>query len=247
LGDQPAKPPRAITPRVLKLAWIEPRARFWLLAGLVLLAAASHFAITRYMDWHHSAQLIRNGTVLQATVDGINGSSRITLRNQPPESLVDLSYTINGRPYQLSSVLLAGRDTVISIKDQVAIRVDPNNPTDWTSRNDVTPLSHALLSAELILPVAIPCLLAGIWLRLGVIRIWRDGQSALMVVHDARHTSLAPASRLVRCNAVDGFDRRLIPVYVPQRLAHPQPGDQLWIVHVRGKPQKALAAVVYES
>ena len=58
--------------------------------------------------------------------------------------------------------------------------------------------------------------------------------------------SLAPLSRAVACVLSDGSDKRVITVYVPQRVAKLNKGDAITLVVPPGNPGRSLAAAAYQ-
>jgi hypothetical protein len=165
----------------------------------------------------------------------------------PPVS-VKLKYTLNGRSYTVAGIVEAGDGPrYVSPKQTIPIRVDPDHPTDWTARDHPTSLARELLGTGLILGVVVLLLIAALWARRRVLRIWRDGQSMAAVVVQTAHSALAPRSRAVRCALVNHADKRVFTVFFPHAAAQPAPGDTLYLVAPPHHPERALPAMLYQE
>jgi hypothetical protein len=124
----------------------------------------------------------------------------------------------------------------------IILHVDPNDHTRWTDRSEATPLLDSLFVGLLALPV-IPLLLV-----LGVIqlrrlqRIWQNGQPALAVVSERKHTPIAPMSYVLRCSMQDLRTRDMFTVYVPRIGNGLEKGDLIWVI-TSAKKENPLAAL----
>lgn len=221
-------PPRPATPRVRRRAWTEPRVRLWWLAAAAVLAAGVYFLATRYYNWRRDLNVIRNGTEVQAFVYSAEGFP-IPGRRRPPTVVVELHYDVGGKTYKVEGYL-RGRTESFVIQSYVPIRVDPADPARWTARTEPVPLTMELLSGLMLLP---PALLFGAvawWRRARLLKLWRDGHAIEAVAMESRQTALAPRSRFVRCAPLDGADRRVFGVYVPDGAGRVAEGDSVWLV-----------------
>ena len=126
-------PPRPVTPRARRRAWLDPKVRFWWLAGLGLLAAAAYMAFAGWRAWSHQAWLSRSGTLVQAKVVRAGGHT-YEGRGVPPDADVLLEFDWAGRPHQTTG-RLANRKPgeFIFIGRTEPIRVNPADPNDWTA------------------------------------------------------------------------------------------------------------------
>jgi hypothetical protein len=162
----------------------------------------------------------------------------------PPDSPVRLVFDFNGSSNTVRG-FLEGRVDPISPRQQVSIRIDPNDPQHWTYLTTAPPIVRGLLASLLVFPFAAAALLAAWFLRRRVLRIWKTGDAELFMVESTSQSALAPSSRVVRCKDVDGRSALLVRVFVPRNLADLRPGDVLWLIHRPGKPAAALAAMAY--
>ena len=241
----PGPPPRALTPAVRRRSLIDPRVRFWWIAAVILLVSVVYFLITQLLKWNGELHIVRTGTPVIATITAMGDGS---LRgNVSPENSVAMSFTLNDRQYQAIG-WLEGRTESMSLGQKVNIKVDPDNPEQWTYRTAMPPIAHALLEPGLMAPFAAAAFVVSYVLRRRVLATWQNGVAEQYAVEKVGGpTALAPASRAVRFRSLNGRDQRLVCVLIPQRLANLKPGDVQWLIHPPGKPAAALAAVVYEE
>ncbi|MCS7034866.1 MAG: hypothetical protein NZ561_12865 [Phycisphaerae bacterium] len=80
--------------------------------------------------------------------------------------------------------------------------------------------------------------------RRRVLSIWRDGVATEGLVIDARQSSIAPRSKMIRYVHADGEDQTVRAVLCPAGLA-PAGGQPIRIVHAPGNPDRAIAADLY--
>jgi hypothetical protein len=241
----PPAPPREVTAVARRRAWVDPRVRFWWLAAGVLLVIALYFAVTQTVIWSQEAWLIERGVQVEARVDHADG---ITVRDRlmPPASRVGLSFEWEGEVVEVSGHL-AGREEHIRTGAEVPIRVHPENPRIWTYRTEPTPLWRALIGPIILLPVIAAAGLVSWWMQRRLVRIWREGEAFAAVVVESRQTAIAPLSKAVRLAPAEGADKRLISVFVPQRVANPQRGDVLWLIRSPKAPDRAIVARMYQE
>jgi hypothetical protein len=244
IDQSPGPPPRALTPAVRRRSLLEPRVRFWWIAGLILTAAMGEFLVSGLMTWNQERNIVTSGTPVTATIDAMgDGSLRGTVS---PDNPVHLEFNFNNQEYGVDG-WLEGRTESISKNQKVTIRIDPNDPTKWTYRTEIPPISHALLEPGMMATFAAAALLASFVLRSRVLSIWKSGIAEQYEVETVGGpTALAPASRSVRFRSLHGRDQRLISISIPQRLARLKPGDVLWMIHPPGRPTTALPAIVYD-
>ena len=241
----PGPPPRALTPAVRRRSLLEPRVRFWWIAGLILAAAMSEFLVSELMTWNQERDIVLHGTTITATITAMgDGSLRGTVS---PDNPVHLEFNYNGTEYGVNG-WLEGRKESISIDQKVTIRINSNDPTEWTYRTEIPPIGHALMEPGMMGTFAAAALLTSYILRSRVLSIWKTGIAEQYEVETVGGpTALAPASRAVRLRSLRGRDQRLISLSIPQRLAKLKPGDLLWLIHPPGRPTVALPALVYDG
>ncbi len=239
----PPAAPRPIGPEARRRSWNEPSVRFWWISALGMLGIAGYLAGTQYLTWATEADLIRNGTKVQAKVTQAAGQT-VVGRRVPPDSPVRLEFKLNGADYEFNGFLF-GREEFIIVDDLVDIRVDPKNPRSWTYRTEPVPLLGHLLGAILVTPLSILLAVVAVIMRIIVLRRWRSGEALQAVVVDRKQTAVAPLSYAVRCNPVDRRDRRLLTVHIPRSAADPQPGDTIWLILGEAGSGRPLAAMLF--
>jgi hypothetical protein len=232
LQQPPPPAPRAVTPRVRRRAWVEPVVRFWWLTAMVLVLIGAWFALQGVLEWRHDVKLIREGVAVDATVYQVGEMKGRFKHPQPPDSIVTLQFSWNGTDQYTKPDRLPDRKAgeFITPGDKIPIRVNPADPTDWTSAKVAGPISGRLFGAEVALPIAA---LTGAfallkWRRL--LTAWRGGQPIEALVMDSRNTALALGARLVRCTPDAEGDKRVFAVYAPRGLAGIGRGDTIWLL-----------------
>ncbi|MGD0137743.1 MAG: DUF3592 domain-containing protein [Tepidisphaeraceae bacterium] len=239
----PPPPPRLVTPAAIRRSWTDPLVRFWILATAVLLAIGGWFFTQQFMSSRSEQWLIAHGEAVNAVLIEVNGDSR-TGAKFPPGSPCTLKFDWQGQAVNVHG-MLTSNDFLIN-GQTVQLRVDPNDPTDWTDRKEPEPLAHRLIAGAIIIPAALITALAAVFLRQRVLRVWREGQPFLFTVVDTRYSALAPLSHTVRCVVSTGRDSTIITVHLPMRSPRPQRGEVLWLIHPQGKPKAAIAARAFE-
>jgi hypothetical protein len=239
----PPPPPRPVTSAANRRSWTEPLVRFWILATAGLLAIGGWFVTQQLIASRSEQWLIAHGAAVNAVLIETNGDSR-TGAKFPPGSPCTLKFDWQGQTVNVHGTLTS--NAFLTNGQTVQLHVDPNDPTDWTDRTKPEPLAHRLVAGTVIIPAALITALAAVLLRQRVLRVWREGQSFLYTVVDARYSALAPLSHTVRCVVSTGRDSTVITVHLPMKLPRPQHGDVLWLIHPQGKPKAAIAARAFE-
>jgi hypothetical protein len=241
----PPPAPRQVTPAASRRAWREPRVQFWWAVAVGLLLAGAFLAARELVAWNADARLIRGGTKVDAVV--WRSGTKIKGRPLDPNETATVEFHLNGQPQVLMNQRMVGRENEKTFSGEtIPIYVDPEDPTKWTARAQPAPLLRTLAGTVALACVAAALLLVSAIKRRGVLAVWRGGEARQAAVVETSQTALAPRSRLVRCALTDGADRRLINVYVPRRAADPQAGDVLWLIMPPARPDKAIAAMLYE-
>ena len=246
LEADPGTGPRALTAKVRRRSLFEPAVRFWWIATLILAIAMAEFLVSEILQWRHEVELAAHGTPVSATVMsmGPDGSLHGT---QSPDNPVRLDFTYNGHDYSVAG-WLDGRTEPITVKEQVTIRIDPNDPTQWTYWSETPPIGRALLDSGMMAGFVAVTLGISFFLRRRVLSTWTTGVAEQYEVIRVGGTSaLAPASRVVHFASLNGRkNQRLIRLLIPQRAANPRQGEVYWLIHPPKKTSPVLAAVLYQ-
>jgi hypothetical protein len=226
---------------VRRRSWAEPSVRFWWIASLVLLAIGIWFLSTQIIAFHREQWLIANGTIVNATIANANGDSRVGAKF-PPGTVCTLKFDVGGEAFSVSGAL----ETFITNGQTVPLRVNPNDPMEWTYRTQPDPLNSRLIAGAVIAAAVAAAAVTSLLLRRRVLHIWRDSAAIAYTVVDTRHSALAPLSHAVRCTMLTGRNTRLLTVYLPGKLPQPSGGEVLWLLHPPSKPTAAIAVKAYE-
>ena len=249
-GDAPAPPdfgpaPRALTRAIRGRALTEKRVRGWLLLFLAIAVIMAGLAATELYRWFHDQKLISEGMQVMARIE--NDDEAIPVVKGHPihvDSVIAMVYEIKGQRYRVKGPLRGyEKDIKFTNEFDTPIRVDPANPTVWTSRITPLPLWRALLGAMMLAPVA-AILLAGVWWnRRHVLRTYRDGEMIAAEVVGIKQAALGPGSKVVRCVIADG---RILTTMVPSRRAPTTLGDLIWLLALPAREHKAVPATLFE-
>lgn len=243
LPPAPPAPPRELTGAVRRRAWNEQHVRFWWVTGAVVLLIAIYYAASRYYVWSQEKHLIEHGTTVQAEVMGANPFADAPKGQvYSADTAVDLKYTYNGQSYRQHGQL-DGRTAQIFSRTNVPLIIDPANPDHWTGRTKASSLVHQMLSAMLLLPIAIVLFALAIWRRSQVLAIYRLGEELIAEVIGEGHSAAHPLSRLLKCGV--RADSRVVTVLLPSRIA-PRVGEALWLIAPPNRPDKAIPAALFE-
>lgn len=211
-------PPRSIDPRVRRRTWNEPGVRFCWLMGAVLTVVAALFAVDGLQMWRWETALVRDGIPVDATIHTIAGISRAGA-SFDPSNPVQLQFPWQGQAYLTRGQrVLEDYGRFVTVGDPVNVRVDPNDPENWTFLTEAMPLGHRLLPAMLILPAAALTLLAGVWRRSRIVLLLCRGEATAALVLGTSISALAPCGGAVRCTPSREGDRRVFTVYASKPL-----------------------------
>jgi len=239
----PPSPPRIVTARASGRAWSEPRVRFWWMAAGVLLVVGLFFASQQSYAWWSERSLVLYGTPATARVIEVEGYNRPD-RVFGPAAVSRIEYALNGTTHRYIGPL-NGNTTPLQVNKELAIRVDPDNPMQWTLRTEPPTLAHQLIGGILVLPILALGLAAALVQRAVVLRAWKNNPAIEVKVIDAKQSPVAPLSRLIRCTPAKVGDRRMISVYVPHRVGSPEPGQLMWVIPLGAKSAHALVVEAF--
>lgn len=238
----PPPPPRPITPAATRRSWAEPVIRFWVLATLVLVGIGGWFLTQQVLASRDEQKLISTGTVVTARIVEANGDSHAMA---PVGSDFTLEFDLQGQSTTVHG-MLATQAGPIKPGTFIQLHVDPNDPGNWTDRQQPDPLGRRLIAGAVIIPAALITAIAALVVRQRLLRVWREGDAALFSVVETRYSALAPLSHTVRCVSSLGRDPTIVTVYLPNRFPRPQTGEVLWLIHPLGKAKAAIAARAFE-
>jgi hypothetical protein len=244
-------PPRPLTRRAARRAWAEPGVQFWWKSAIVVVL------ISGYVAWYHVAAalkqryLVDHGVVVDAKavkVLGVTEKDNARYGAQRDQSIpVEFEVIMpDGQLVTLKGYLPQGEGW-IKVNQEMKLRVDPNDLTHWAEMTDLEPWWRVLaIPLFFMLPVALVLLTIAQWRRLATLRTWQHGDAATGIVVDLKHSATSPLSRLVRFTLADGDDKRVFVTLYPTRAA-PAPGEAITLVHPPGRPDKAIAAELYND
>jgi hypothetical protein len=235
-------PPRDLTPRILRRAWGDPRARFWWATSLTFCMISLIFAATGLHAWERETNLVHDGLPVEAHVQSVAYISRQGA-SFDPSNPVRLEFPWHDHVYRTHDQRpIDGYTRFITVGDTVQIRVDPDNPENWTARAEAMPLRDRLMAAMLTLPAVFATLVAAVWRRARILGIWKTGQLTQALILGSSVSALAPLGRAIRCTPAEDGDTRVFMVYVNGHTPR-QRGD---VVDVVARPAPAQLAVAAE-
>lgn len=251
----PPDPPRTLTPRGNRWAWLEPRVRVWWTSALLLAIIGAYFVISEVSSSSLDRRLVSSGMRVEAIINEIDGSPRKDRFARPVERAeFTMSFQIPGGDSLIieRSRLKDQRDPY-KVGNAITLYVDSSRLKDWEAKDTSlwtdrlqTTLREDLLLGLIILPFVNLLLILAVTQRIRVVRIWRLGQAMAAVVVETRQTPSAPFSRLVRYALRDSRDRRVFKAIVPMRVAQFQTGDLFWVVAKPNRPDQAVVAALYQ-
>jgi hypothetical protein len=242
--------PRPLTLAARRRSWAEMPVRVWCVLAIALVAVIVYFTIGRVAAGASERALILNGIPVDAVAVQIAGTINPEARFTRTEALTGkVRYTLPGetepRTVPGSLSIVGTPDAVIHPGDKISLRVDPNDPNNWTDRTEPRSWVVELSVVAILLPLVGVLLLVAFLQRARVLRIWRHGEETAATVVEVRQTALAPLSRLVRFTVNDGSSSRVGSVLVPVRAGVPSRGETVTLVMPRGVPERAVMGKLY--
>ena len=221
--------------------------RFWWLASLALLFISAWFVVDQVHSFLQERKLINKGVPVTAKLLSVGGVTRTGTR-YPRDTPCDLQFTWRGQTIIVSDITLSetGNTNYIQPGQTIALRVDPNDPVQWTDRTQAEPMGRRLIAGVIIIPAMLATMMTALLLRLRVLRTWRHAAAQEHAVLESHSSALAPWSHAVDCAMVHGPDARVVMVYLPGRLPRPPKGQVIWLLHPHGKPNASIAVAAYE-
>ena len=244
----PPPAPRAVTPRARRRAWAEPGVRLWWMTALLVLLIATYVAAARgYAAWRQR-QLLADGIPVTARVERARNTQIRHVHTRDVPVPVRLAYELpDGRAHaDTNNVdLTPAPGMKVTVGDELAVRVDPDDPSRWVEDRPPMPWWRDLGMALLLVPLA--AALAGVALlrRRGVLATWQSGEPAEAVVVAHGQSALSPGSQALRLTLKDGADKRIFTLLHPRRAGILSPGDTVWVISPPGKPHRSIEAALY--
>jgi len=242
--------PRRVTPRASRRSWGEGHVRFWWTSALAVLLVAVYIAASGIREELKLRRLLRDGVDVVATayrVKGITAADNPHFGVQRDQTIpVDFRATLpDGRQVEFGGYLPVS-DKYVKVNDQLRLRVDPNDLSNFTEVSDPRSWWHVTgVALFIVLPVAAVLLAVAEWRRRAMLKVWRIGQPAEGIVVDVRHPAAAPRSRVVRYTVNGLRDRRVFKMLYPIRAGIPAKGDTLNLLVLPDRPQDAIVADLY--
>jgi hypothetical protein len=186
--------------------------------AVVLSGFAALFAVDGLRKWSWETALVRDGVPVDATIHVVAGISRAGA-SFDPSNPVQLQFAWQGQPYLTRGQrVLEDYGRFVTVGDPVRVRVDPNDPENWTFLTEAMPLGHRLLPAVLILPAIVLTFLAGVWRHSRIVLVLCRGEATPALVLGTSISALAPRGGAVRCTPSRDGDRRVFTVYASKPL-----------------------------
>jgi hypothetical protein len=248
LSVEPPPVPRPITRTARRRAWAEPRTRAWLLSAIVLFIIAASCLVQESATWRSSTTILSKNTPVSAVIAAIDGTDRTGYSVSASEAKCTFKFTYNGQNYSVDgSIADQADDTGLAVVGKkLTLHIDPADPANrWTAVSGNTALAVQLVGFWVTLPIALLLFALAFWQHSRLLAIWTSGRDLVCIVVDTNQSALAPLSLSVRCTPVHGFERHVVTVVVPRRLANPRTGDELWVVFPRDKIESAIAAACF--
>ena len=240
-------PPRQVTARGARRAWGDRRVKFWWVCAVAIAVIAAMIAGERVWATLRERDLIRNGAAVTATVIGMQRSMRVGYTLPRTDSLdVKLKAQLpDGREVLLEGTL--PRDSgVVRIGMPLEIRLDPLNPTRWTDRTEMLDWGTELIIPISLVPLILVLLGTAIWQRQRVLNVWRHGSPVQGIVHELKHTAMAPLSRLVRYSIAGPDGKRIFSTFIPSSAGIPAVGETIHLLALSDRADRTVVTKLYE-
>jgi len=258
-----------VTARARRRAWLEPRVRVWGIVAVVLLAIACVYTVSQLRRSSRDRWLQSNGVKVPAARVEVIGGVDQRVRHIAPAAeenpQVTLAFELDGREHKVTgqlntqrpALLGGGATTRVPVTGPararadanlltIPIYVDPNDPARWTDRIEISWFEDFLIDF-LLLPIVAILAVVVLVQRWRILRTWRGERANLFAVVDTQQSAAYPMSRIVRLvpHGVSR-DHGVVSVVVPTRFANLDPGDLFWLIHPPERPNRGIAAALYE-
>lgn len=246
LPQRLAPAPRPLTPRARRRSWNEMPVRIWVILTLAVVIVAGFVTGERVMQARKDRWLILNGVVIQAKVMKGNGSivPKRWLRSEPIPAVVEFTLP-GGQPMQMEIIVPSKQDSHLQVGGTYEIKIDPQDPQRWTEQTVPQPWSTELVVPAMLLPVVLLLIVTTLLKRQSMLKVWSEGTVSEAVVVEARHTAMAPGSRIIRYSVATEGDSRIFSLLLPTSAGIPEPGQHFWLIAYPQSPGRAIAAGLY--
>jgi hypothetical protein len=241
-----SSPPRALSAGIRRRAWSDPIARFFWLMSVVLLLMAIVFAVRGFGTWRRESALIGTGIPVDARIYAITSAQGTIMRSgfsADPSNPVTLQFSWNSQMYQTHEAhVLEGYDRLATVGDIVRVRVDPQDPENWTSLASPMPLHDRIMGSLLTLPALLAAFAVATLRRKQLACLWEHGIVTPSLVVSSSVSALSPLGKAVRCTPATEGDARVFNVYLPGRRTPPEPGEMIDLLAKAAPSARAVAA-----
>jgi hypothetical protein len=152
----------------------------------------------------------------------------------------------DGQERTFTGTLPPGQGYLI-VGQKMSIRVDRNNPAEWTDRREVTPWSRDLVVSIMFLPVIVALLAAAWFVRRKILRVWENGVPIEGTVVDLRPLGVGAHVAAGRYTLAGSRDRRIFSALAPKRDA-PARGEPIQLLMPSdGATKPTILARLYQQ
>jgi hypothetical protein len=242
--------PRPLTARAKRQAWLEPRARSWLLAAVALGLLAAYMLISEYINYHQDAWLFDKGLRVEAKLVRVETAVAEGQKysNEPARD-VHLEYQAGGKAQVFKGYLTSFDGGILEVGKKIPIRVDPTDPERFTARQRPVALLPHLVAGLTLLPlVAVAAGIAALRRR-KLLRLWETGELLPAVVIRTSGVAVAPSVRAVECTGTDSDDTAIRRAFLPtgRGVTVPAHGDLIWLIVASDRKGPTIAADWFSS
>ena len=196
--------------------------------------------------------LFRNGVLVDAWVDNIDGRNRHVDRST--QQRLKLSFvlpgeterrTIEGFSTPMPGVLNRYDPNEPDLENSVIpIRIDPKDLSNWTERAEPLPWIKALAVPLILTPPALLLLGVAAMRRRTFTSIYRDGKPLTGKVTRIERSALVPGQRVVKL-VIAGGEGRVVSVTMPDSLAPTDAGVSVALLAHGADSTRAIAVDAY--
>lgn len=242
--------PRPITPAASAAAWAEPSVRTWMLVSIFSLVLAVVVGFLSIRSALRHADLLRNGTRVQAVVTHVLQREFVTNLVRDKDLEITIRYTLPGEFDPKTADVLLPRDDskTIGVDQKIELVIDPNDASETKRATDrLTPKSwRAVLTIPVVLLLAgVAALGLTLRRRAGRLKLFAHGDLRQATVVDVQRSAVAPGSLILKVALDDSDDRRLIPVAWPKKLGDVGRESSIQLLCDSRDPRRAIVAAAY--